>query len=75
MITSFNGPVAMLSIELPVSGRKSTVGVDPSRVSIVPAQAKHTPVTGLYVGNRFGAERLDTVTEAEFCIPSQVGAP
>jgi len=39
---------------------------------IVPAQAKHTPVTGLYVANQFGAERLDTVTEAEFCIPSSV---
>jgi hypothetical protein len=40
--------------------------------TIVPAQAKHTPVTGLHVANQFGAERLDTVKEAEFCIPSSV---
>ena len=38
--------------------------------TIVPAQPKHTPVTGLHVANQFGAERLDTVAEAEFCIPS-----
>jgi hypothetical protein len=40
--------------------------------TIVPAQAKHTPVTGLYVANQFGAERLDTVGVTEFCIPSSV---
>lgn len=41
---------------------------------IVPAQAKHAPITGLHVANDFGAERLDTVQEAEFCIPSSVAA-
>lgn len=40
--------------------------------TIVPAQPKHAPVTGLFVANQFGAERLDTVTEAELCIPSSV---
>jgi hypothetical protein len=40
--------------------------------AIVPAQPKHTPVTGLFVANQFGAERLDTVQETEFCIPSSV---
>ena len=39
---------------------------------IDPKQAKHAPVTGLYVANQFGAERLDTVSVAEFCIPSSV---
>ncbi len=39
---------------------------------IVPAQAKHAPVIGLFVANQFGAERLDTVKGAEFCIPSSV---
>jgi len=41
-------------------------------VSIVPKQAKHAKLEGLYVANQFGAERLDTVTEAELCIPSSV---
>lgn len=40
--------------------------------TIVPAQPKHTPVTGLYLANQFGTERLDTVKEAELCIPSTV---
>jgi hypothetical protein len=39
---------------------------------IDPAQQKPTPRTGLYVANQFGAERLDTVSVAEFCIPSSV---
>jgi hypothetical protein len=39
---------------------------------IVPKQAKHKPVTGLYVANQFGAERLDTGKRADFCIPSSV---
>lgn len=42
---------------------------------IAPKQAKHAPLTGLYVANQFGAERLDTVKEAEFCIPSQIALP
>ena len=40
--------------------------------TIVPAQPKHAPVTGLFVANQFGAESLDAVTEAELCIPSTV---
>jgi hypothetical protein len=39
---------------------------------IVPAPVKHTPRSGLFVANQFGPERLDTVTEEEFCIPSSV---
>lgn len=39
---------------------------------IAPEQAKHTPVLGLHVANQFGSERLDTVKEAELCIPSQL---
>jgi hypothetical protein len=42
---------------------------------IDPAQQKPTPRTGLFVANQFGAERLDTVGVAEFCIPSQVDLP
>ena len=41
-------------------------------MTIVPAQPEHTPVTGLFVANQFGAERLDSVTEAEIRIPSSV---
>jgi hypothetical protein len=43
--------------------------------TIVPAQAQHAPLTGLFVANQFGAERLDTVSIAEVCIPSQLDAP
>jgi len=50
---------------------------------IEPEQAKHVPVEGLYVANQFGervlnqfvGERLDTVKEAELCIPSRIVAP
>ncbi len=40
--------------------------------SIVPAQPKHVPVVGVHLANQFGTERLDTVKEAELCIPSSV---
>jgi hypothetical protein len=40
--------------------------------SIVPGQAKHVPLAGVYVANQFGTERLDTVSEGELCIPSQL---
>jgi hypothetical protein len=42
---------------------------------IVPAQVKHTPIIALHAANQFGAERLDTIKEAELCIPSQLGVP
>jgi hypothetical protein len=45
---------------------------DDRGTAIVPAQPKHAPLTGLYLANQFGAERLDTVKEAEFCMPSTV---
>jgi hypothetical protein len=31
---------------------------------------KHQKRTGLFVNNQFGPERLDTIKEGEFCIPS-----
>lgn len=45
---------------------------DDKGTTIVPAQPKHTPVAGLHLANQFGTERLDTVKEAELCIPSTV---
>lgn len=42
---------------------------------IEPAQAKHAKVTGLYVANQFGTERLDTVKQTELCIPSTIESP
>ena len=35
-----------------------------------PSQPKHTPVTGIFVNNQFGPERLDTAKEEELCVPS-----
>ncbi len=37
---------------------------------IDPAQPKHEPVDPVFVNNQFGPEVLETVKEAEFCIPS-----
>jgi hypothetical protein len=34
-------------------------------------QLKHQKLTGIFVNNQFGPERLDTVKEREFCIPSE----
>jgi hypothetical protein len=42
---------------------------------IVPKQAKHAKLEGLHVANQFGAQRLDTIGEAELCIPSEMPAP
>lgn len=36
----------------------------------VPAQPKHEPVVGIFLGNRFGRERVDTTREDELCVPS-----
>src|SRR5262249_55798954 len=35
-----------------------------------PPQPKHVKVLGIFVNNQFGPERLDTVKEDEFCVPS-----
>ena len=40
--------------------------------TIEPAQAKHAKLTGLFVANQFGTERLDTIKETELCIPSTI---
>lgn len=53
------------------TGRGPTTAGDKG-TPIVPAQAKHTPVNGLFVANQFGDERLDTVQDVELCIPSSV---
>ena len=37
---------------------------------IEPGQPKHEPVDPVFVNNQFGPEVLETVKEAEFCIPS-----
>ncbi len=44
-------------------------------VPIVPAQGKHAALTGLYVANQFASQRLDTIKEAELCVPSEPAAP
>ena len=54
---------------IPQSGCGPTTLGDPGS-KIVPAQAKHEPVDPIFVNNQFGAEVLETVKEAEFCIPS-----
>jgi hypothetical protein len=35
-----------------------------------PPQAKHEPVVGIFLGNRFGPERVDTTREDQLCVPS-----
>ena len=35
-----------------------------------PRQAKHEKVQGIFLGNRFGPERVDTMQESELCVPS-----
>jgi hypothetical protein len=35
-----------------------------------PAQVKHVPVTGIFVGNQLGRERIDTRKDEELCVPS-----
>lgn len=36
---------------------------------------RHVPQRGIFGGNRFGEERLDTKTEAELCVPASVDLP
>lgn len=36
-----------------------------------PPQPKHEKVLGTHVNNQFGPERLDTIKEEEFCVPSE----
>jgi hypothetical protein len=33
-------------------------------------QARHTRVLGIFLNNQVAAERVDTVKEGEFCVPS-----
>lgn len=42
--------------------------------TIEPAQAKHAELTGVFVANQFGTERLDTIKETELCIPSTIAS-
>jgi hypothetical protein len=41
-------------------------GAKPAR-----GEPKHVKQSGLYLGDQFGQERLDTSKEGEFCIPSE----
>ncbi len=35
-----------------------------------PPQPRHVKVAGIFVANQFGPERIDTLKEGEFCVPS-----
>lgn len=39
-----------------------------------PKQVKHQKTIGLFLGNRFGPDRVDTVRESELCVPAQLDA-
>jgi hypothetical protein len=43
--------------------------------SLCVAQAKHTPVTRIFVNNQLGPEILDTIGEEELCVPSEKRLP
>jgi cysteine-rich repeat protein len=36
----------------------------------VPPQSRHVSVSGIFVNNEFGPERVDTLKEGELCVPS-----
>jgi hypothetical protein len=43
--------------------------------TVVPAQAKPASVTGIFLGSRFGRERVDALAPGELCVPSTVTLP